>query len=337
MRHRNLVFAIQASMIFKAVRTAAFTIALTASSLAQAGSCEEVNLTDQHQVFHGIPTFDQGGGQICYAYTAAQLVEGERVAQGHVFRREEAISPMSIALNYALANGQQNLQQGGITCHAIEAMGNRSACPSAKSFKNLDDVAIYIAQFENCRAKKSSADCLTISSKVGSARAVQLLSQSNPLFYVKAIEDQMCFEKDRIRVNIPKCEMVNEETFTADLYRAKADAVFNLRRPKPVEIGFSAHLLSYSGFPAKKYVISRKAEDDGFMFSIRYKPHSSMLLGRRLKNNKCQYLLRNSMGRSFCPSGLVQSAGWECDAKSEGIWINAKELFDATFEISYLP
>lgn len=326
-------------MIMRQANLAAITIVLliVAASPARAGSCDEVNLTEQNQVFHGIPTFDQGGGQICYAYTAAQLVEGERVSQGHAFRREEAISPMSIALNYALANGQQNLQQGGITCHAIEALKNRSACPTSKSFQNLDEVAALISHFENCRLKKSPADCSTVSLKVGSSRAVQLLSQSNPLLFVKAVEDHTCSDKDRIRFSIPKCEMVNEETFSAALYREKADAVFNLRRPKPVEIGFSAHLLSYSGFPAKKYIISRKVEDDGFMFSIRYKPHSSMLLGRRMKNNKCQYLLRNSMGRSFCPSGLVQSAGWECDAKSEGIWINAKELFDATFEISYLP
>lgn len=314
-----------------------FLLSAATWNVARAGSCDYVNLTEKDQVFHGIPTFDQRGGQICYAYTAAQLVEGARVSLGHTFRQDEAISPMSIALSYALSEGQTNLQQGGITCHAIAAMKQRAACPISKSFKNLDEVEALLTQFKKCRASKSSTECGKITARVGASAGAQLVSQANGLLFVKAVEDQMCSEKDRIRLNLPTCDMVNEETFSAKLYRDKADSIFDLRRPKPVEIGFSANLFSYSGFPEKKYVISRKVQDDGFLFSIQYKPHSAMLLGRRMKGNNCQYLLRNSLGRSFCPTGIVQMAGWECDAESEGVWINGKELFDATFEVSYLP
>ena len=194
-------------------------LALVTSQFVFAGTCDYVNLTEQGRTFHSIPTYDQGGGQICYAYTAAQLVEGERVNQGHTFTVADAISPMSLALNHALLKGQRNLQQGGITCHAITSAKQQSVCPSSKSFKNLDEVERLLTEFDNCRTKKSASDCGNISARLGRATAAKVLAQDNPLIYAKAVEDLTCSARDKVQVSLPECVMFNEETYSAAFYR----------------------------------------------------------------------------------------------------------------------
>lgn len=310
-----------------------FLTLFASSSWAESpNECRPLNLTLPGQAFHRIPTYDQGGGNICFAYTAAQLIEGQRVLSGHRFRTNEAVSPISIALAHALANGESNLQQGGITCDAIEVAKMTSVCPKSKSFQDITEVELLLSEFQECRGGKAKV-CQKIRTRLGSA-AVQVLAQSNGLIYLKAVEDIRCSAKDRISLRLPKCERINEETFPPEVFHNQVDLVFDSANPRPVQIGYSMHLLSSTGNPAKRYIISRSPEPDDLMFSFRYKPHASILLGRRWKNGRCQYLLRNSQGASFCPMGIVKANDWECDSKSEGIWINAQELFESTFEVS---
>lgn len=310
-----------------------FAVSLGLTAIAAAGgSCGYVNLTDKGQAFHEIPPYDQDGGQICHAYTAAQMIEGERVTQGHRYSAREAASPLSIAINHALRKGQTDLQQGGITCHSVESAKASAVCPEGKSFKSIEEVVTLINDFKSCKEKNAGA-CARAKSRLGAD--VTSLAQGNPLVFVKAIEDMTCKASDRITLRMAKCDYVNEETYTADYYRTRADKNFDLAKPKAIEIGYSKHLFNYDKNAAKQYVIDRAPQDDDLMFSIRYQPHASMLLGRRMNAGRCQYLLRNTMGRSFCPEGIVKANGWQCDSKSGGVWINAKELFEATFEISY--
>ena len=296
-------------------------------------NCSTVNLASPSQIFYGIPTYDQGGGQICFAYTAAQLIEGQRVLNGHKYDRREAINPLSIALSLAIENGQQDLQQGGVACEAVNHARSTSACPESKSFGDASEIENHILEFKFCSQNLKTSKCEKILSKYNLKKNIFL--QKNPLMYVKEIENSMCAKSDRIVLNIPECKYDNDEAKSSEFYRKSVDDVFNSKSPRPVEIGYSMNLLSYSGNDKKSYIIERKTEPDVFLFSIKYKPHSSILIGRKIgRNGQCQYLLRNTQGKEFCPTGIVMNRGWECDKKSEGIWINAKELFESTFQIS---
>jgi hypothetical protein len=295
--------------------------------------CSPVNLTAKKQIYNGIPTYDQGGGQICFAYTAAQLIEGQRVQQGHKYKKSESINPLSLALSLAIAAGAKDLQQGGVACEAVEHARKNLICPSTKSFSSPDEIERLIIDFKNCKNSSSKKSCEAKLEKLKLNKDVLL--QDNPLLYVREIENSRCSEKDKIKLDIPSCINENDESKSSNYYRKKVDTVFNSESPRPVEIGFSMNLLSYTGNENKKYIIERTVEPDGNFFSLKYKPHSSILLGRKMgKNGQCQYLLRNTQGSEFCPMGIVERLGWECDTKSGGIWINQKELFESTFQVS---
>lgn len=295
-------------------------------------SCSVVNLTTKNQIFDQIPVFDQAAGQICFSFTASELIEGERVLRGHKYLTSEAINPLSLALSYAISEGAKDLQQGGVSCLAVEHARNNPICTANKSFQSSEEINHLISDFKDCKENKNKI-CEAILKKLN--KNLNILKQENPLLYVKEIESSRCSDKDKIHLNIPPCHFENDESKSSQYYKEKVDNIFNSPLPKPIEIGYSMHLLSYSGNENKKYQIKREIEPDGILFSLTYKPHSSILLGRKLgKNGQCQYLLRNTQGISFCPIGITDRLGWECDIKSGGIWINQTELFDSVFQVS---
>ncbi len=312
-----------------------FLAAFLFSHLAFAApdSCSTINLTSTSQIYHGIPTYDQGGGQICFSYTAAQLIEGQRVIAGHRYERGEAINPLSMALSLAIKNGQRDLQQGGVACEAVNHARTTPICPEAKSYSDAGQIEQHISDFKFCHKNASTERCEKLLELFRLDK--KIFAQDNPLNYVKAIEDTKCSSADKIVLKIPECKYDNDEAKSSAFFRKAVDNVFDSKTPRPVEIGYSMNILSYSGNEKKSYIIERKTEPDVINFSLRYKPHSSILLGRKMgKNGQCQYLLRNTQGKEFCPIGIVAKRGWECDSKSEGIWINANEIFDSTFQIS---
>ncbi|MBY0517304.1 MAG: hypothetical protein K2P81_10365 [Bacteriovoracaceae bacterium] len=308
-----------------------FVLILVFSSWAK--DCSPVNLAAPGNIHQDIPVFDQVGSQICFSYAAMQLIESQRVSLGHKYTQEAAISPLSMALGLAYSNGQKNLQQGSTPCRAIEYARTHEVCPEGKTFKSSEEIIEHSKQFSNCKSDSAHPDCKKVLKIV--SKESSILKQDNPLAYVLAVENSMCSPADKIKLDIPKCENLNDESQPSSVFKQKVDAVFDSSNPRPVQIGYSMHIFSYDGNEKEKYKILREVNPDVIDFSLKYKPHASILLGRRLnKKNKCQYLLRNTMGSSFCPSGIVDKRGWECDSKSGGIWINQDEIFDATFEVS---
>lgn len=302
------------------------------ASLTLAQSCSYIDLTEKGQIYEGIPIYDQSGSQICYAFSASQLMEGERVLRGHRYSQDEAINPFSLALRYAISKGDKNLQAGGVPCRAIEFARQNGICPKDKSFKSAEEIDALAAEFTACK-KGSKKHCSEMINSIGEDEAFLVISQENPLIYARAVEDQTCQKQDKIRMNIPACDYVNDESVSSQNFKKLVDKVFDSKRPRPVEIGYSMKIFNYDAVANMSYKIKRVVEPDVFVFSTRYKPHSSILLGRRTaKNGKCQYLLRNTQGSSFCPMGIAQKLGWECTRN--GIWINQAELFDSTFQIS---
>jgi hypothetical protein len=298
--------------------------------------CSTVNLTEANKIYSGIPVYDQVGAQICFAYTASQLIEGQRVLRGHKYTQESSISPLSLAISLAIENNQTNLQAGGVACKAIEHARENAICPSGKGFTDDSEVESYIALFNKCLAQPTNKLCEPLKQSLGT-KAKAIFAQKNPLVFVQALEELKCKDADKIKLDIPKCSYENDESLSSEHFKKSVDDVFDSAAPRPVEIAYSMNLISYSGNEKKSYIIERKKEPDVTFFSLKYKPHSSILLGRKKgANGQCQYLLRNTQGPEFCPLGIVEPNGWECDTASGGIWINSTELFQSIFQVSYI-
>jgi len=61
--------------------------------------------------------------------------------------------------------------------------------------------------------------------------------------------------------------------------------------------------------------------------------HSSIILGRRWNNGRCEYNIRNSWGKS-CASYV---AGTDCNREQGTFWVSDEQLFQASDNIRYIP
>lgn len=61
--------------------------------------------------------------------------------------------------------------------------------------------------------------------------------------------------------------------------------------------------------------------------------HSSLVVGRRFKNGKCQYQIRNSWGQT-CHAYNLNTVS--CDAKSGSYWVNDEVFVNMSKDISYI-
>lgn len=111
---------------------------------SDADDCAPVNLiTEADSPFAKIPVYNQGSLNICYAYSAAQILDWYQIKNGAMKRN---IHPAWAALQYALGRKRQRLEIG----HPKETMESiRSALncdyeaveAALKSVRNPDDVA----------------------------------------------------------------------------------------------------------------------------------------------------------------------------------------------------
>ena len=60
--------------------------------------------------------------------------------------------------------------------------------------------------------------------------------------------------------------------------------------------------------------------------------HSSIIIGRRWKNGRCEYNIRNSWGKS-CAS---YKEGIECNREQGTFWVSDEQLFQASSNIRYI-
>ena len=99
-----------------------------------------------------------------------------------------------------------------------------------------------------------------------------------------------------------------------------------LNRKKPTGIGISycAKILKkpqYVGFIGRRTSVDSKCGN-----------HASLVVGKRARGGRCQFLVRNTWGNSC-------RYKWECErnqkGKEEGIWIDAEALINNIYEIQY--
>lgn len=94
-----------------------------------------------------------------------------------------------------------------------------------------------------------------------------------------------------------------------DLDKFMKEVNFNIVKGRPQTVDYDvSHFTSYNGF------------------------HSSLIMGRRWNNGRCEYNIRNSWGKS-CAS---YKAGIECNKEQGTYWVSDEDLFKASNNIRYI-
>jgi hypothetical protein len=194
-----------------------------------------------------------------------------------------------------------------------------------------------------------------------SAEALQLYKQVMSMFSYDKKNKQLdllaesvfidCFKEGAIKkVEIPKTQHIGE-------FYASNEKILNAidnsldEKKSPAALGYCAKLLSApdqqspvkmnSGLSPRvaKFVKKENIKNCS--------PHYSLVVGRRKKENTCQYMIRNSYGSHFWNETLdclceKDGKQFECNYKTHGdqdlkvlgCWINGQNLSDGTFSVT---
>lgn len=287
----------------------------------------------------------------CYGFAAADLISaeiGEPVSAFHAsaLYNEKVEKSFLPRLGYKIRNlfrpdSFDNVYEGGFIKKAIQAVGiNRKVCPEkdlpfdgdySRSTQNL------ILQLETLKreAEESSveASCQSIQSFLNSQFLTNLsatelhatLLSNNINLALTKIIDQHCGEKQlpvsslkvitmgrpRLNVSSNQSQQATMDRITKSIGKYFETINSHLDSGKPIGVDYNVrHVTGSSGL------------------------HASVLVGRRWRNGRCEYKIRNSWGKS-CASYDTKKIT-QCDRKEGAFWITDQKFYEMVSDITYI-
>lgn len=278
---------------------------------------------------------NQGGSNVCWAYAGADLLSyrlGQRISAVDLVssqRLRERQAFLSI-LNRKRYQGA-NLNSADSEISAIPFAARRGLCLEHDLPDSIpaepDDLVLTLSQGRDnllyLIQEKQFPDRITGQSCGPALDSLPLLSQAELLKIIAAVP---------------------AATGEAGVLNALVDAECSGRRLPPYSI--QLHVDYSSDLKAIDQQLSR-----GNIVGISYNPsiaygdlaldgrHLSTVVGRRLKDGKCQYLVRNTWGpecKIFIHQGTVSNIA-ECDKKDPGnYWVDASVLRHSLYDSEYI-
>lgn len=358
------------------------SLMLIFSSHVFASNCEEVNLvTEKNSPFKKVPVYDQDGAGICYAYAATQLVNYYLVKKG----QSRSIHPTWAALKYAESSWFKNQLTSGLAVDTIKALKEAGVCSEEQVSKGLKEWAT--------KAKLKESELIGFLEKVVPQISAQYRSAGysrNPFkaplpseaevkaTIQKAIKDFKPYctasaELDKLMPELLNIGIMSSERVIASLVINECKKITKLNIPTPIRdrpktdddygkilktklnsktltaLSYCANILKdpkYDGIQSSMWDSRKSASDCG--------GHESIIAGKKMINNQCHFLLRNSWGAGF-NSGTKK---WKCLCKNkktgafldncesskhnngqytvEGCWISESAINKNSYGITYL-
>ena len=303
--------------------------------------CSSVNLiTDESSPFKIIPVYDQKDSNICYAYSAAQMLDYYLIKNG---AQKRSIHPAWLALNYALSKNRSGLDIGH-TKEAIERLSEVQNC----DFENVTSalrnwagtevlpeskIIAFIEKYSNTGRSPSFSDPASLKMLSGLRRL-----SLNPVEVISRILLPFCSIKSRI--NLPKIQKYNYSQLPDD----HAFENFFLKRLSdnhtPLSIAYCSKVWKDPDYDGINLTLSGKR--DSLKKDCNY--HESLVVGKKMAGGSCQLLVRNTWGdkwrisnnkwKCLCKDRLTGSYTDDCDSKNhpddaysvEACWIPLQTL-----------
>ncbi len=241
-----------------------------------AEDCLPVNLiTESESPFKKIPVYNQGTLNICYAYSAAQILDWYQLKNGAAKRN---IHPAWAALQYALVRNRPKLEIG----HPKEAM------ESMRSALNCDYEAVEAAVKSLGEPGETDVKILT-SIERGNYRSP---AGSTAVETLKEALQKHCPPEKRTFVMVPEIERLNYRTLTEDSSYEKFLSTKFTTSPSPVSIAYCANVWKRPEFDGID--TNFRGERDVVRKNCEY--HESLVVGQKKLGNSCHFLVRNTWG-----------------------------------------
>jgi len=366
-----------------------FIFSLILSFNLKAQSCKRVNLSRDKWAldYKNMPNYDQGETNICYAYTASQMVDFWK--RSHIQRffakhmtHSSPIYTAYLFKKYSFSNKVGTLVgligkpsatpvDMGFVHSAIEQIRKYGMCneivvkQSLKKFtqklglSNFDFYPMMYYMFSHFNKIKGDLAWY----KRWNNQKTQELRQATTKGYCQKKNSSECKEANRIFDKIVPYFVKNQsiklyDEIFADCKNPENHDVFLKKLPKPttytlrparsvknsiiklldrpnaqpVGIGYCMGVLEDANHVGLNRINLPKK--DCFL-------HASIIIGKRERNGKCEFLLKNTWGEDCS----VYSNKWECERgvglrgsrnRSFAIWMDAHQLSRNIIQYTYL-
>lgn len=332
-------------------------------------NCAPVNLvTEENSPFQKIPVFDQDGLNICYAYTASQLVDYHLIKKGN---KERSVHPVWSAMKFAESKGRGDISMG-IAYDTIKALRKYGNCPvetiesafaewSQKANANEVEIMALIEKLVKDLPETSDENIdQTISEAIkqvapycgGNPTFDQLLPELRALSIMSSRE---LFSK----LALPNCQKEAQAVSISAprfvLPKTDADVAPHFEKilndyKSPIAISFCSRVLSEPSYVG----LTRLDKNPYVDVQSNCSPHDALIVGKKKIDGQCHYLLRNTWGSGFHPSNkdrkclcknrktgeyiddCQESLHNNGDNIVEGCWVNEELFSKNTFGITHL-
>lgn len=305
--------------------------------------CAPLNLiTEKNSPFQKIPVYDQDGIGICYAYTAATLIDYYRIKNG---AQSRTAHPTWIALNHSIKSNKAKISSG-FTVNAINELRAGENCPYpvvdnaigtwAKKANVTDSEIVsvlekYAPKYEMLVERKKAMAALeskafeitrheiTIILEEALNEQIEFQCSSNPtwdqivpeLHALSIMGSTKLFESlifpacqlSKQKLSIPQAGVYSPNS-TGE-YPELLDDLLNIHSA-PLSVSYCSSFLYNKNYAG---VVSRSQNGDKVKDDC--KAHESVLVGKKKVGDTCNFLLRNSWGSGFAD----WTNQWKCLCK----------------------
>lgn len=294
----------------------AFLIPLIVKAqVPEAENCSPINLiTQPNSPFQKIPVYNQEKINICYAYSAAQMVDFHLMKNGSPDR---TVHPAWVALNYSLKKNRNQLEIGH-TKEALESLAEANNC----DYQAVSDALRNWAQ----RHDVSEARILTYIERntpvVPALRMPSSLPSVNDLKSSNLTSVQMLASllssncQAKRPLTIPKAHKFNFEQLPDDqaftsMLETKIDSL-----KSPISIAYCANVWKDAEY--RGIGLNWKGVRDSLKKDCHY--HESLVVGRKKLGGSCNLLVRNTWGTNW----TADNKNWKCVCrnKSTGAYVD---------------
>jgi hypothetical protein len=265
-----------------------------------ADDCVSVNLvTEAESPFKKIPVYNQGALNICYAYSAAQILDWYQMKNGATKRN---VHPAWAALQYALVRKKNKLEIG----HPKETM------ESMRTSLNCDYDSVELAVKSLGNPGESETKILT-----SIERGVYRSPSGDSAFEtLKEALQKHCPPERRTFVMVPEVERLNYRTLNDDSSYEKFLTTKLVSSPSPVSISYCANVWKNPDFDGID--TNLKGDRDVVRKGCEY--HESLVVGQKKMGNSCHYLVRNTWGSQW--SGHNRAYSCVCKDQKSGEFLD---------------
>jgi uncharacterized protein YktA (UPF0223 family) len=325
------------------------------------GCSRYVNLAKSNWLnFRPVPTLDQGPVGLCYAYSAATLLDTYRDIHGLKLGN---IKPMpsdpiwAAMLYYAAYQNEAKSFDGGLGEVAINQVRRYGMCRADIIEKAMSEYSIannittrdwyviteWFLEFYNKKIEKEielasdkAKKLKEIFSRYHSRKRIAhvfengnflkiyksmkpFLKSKNFMAYMKTVFKD-CFTPTGVYLTSKRLPPIKSNYGKRYL---EIDVVRELNKNNPVLLTYKGSVLtSPSNFLTRSVHFFQRTN------------HQSVIIGKRVRGGKCQFLLKNTWG-NYCR----YNKDWNCYkdmlGREIGIWINANDLMKASDGIHY--